>query len=610
MVLAAWVLRHTAVGLAVRAVGAEPARGRQVRPVRRARALRRGPLHRPDVGAGRLLPVDRRHPHLHRRHDQRRRLPRARGGDLRQLEDRAHGDRGLLFGAATALQFQLPAMGVDVPIALLIMLPYLIALIAVGGLVGRQTGAAVPYPALRPMSALAGPADVRITAAGFTFHANFHPDAPRTVAAFRKLMPYRQRLILVRWSGEAAGSRSATSTGVGFETTPAIPPPATCCSTPAAQRAELLIAYGACSFASRSAARRQPLPDRGRRRRHCASSGRGAVGRRPGRELRDRRLTTTSDDDQTPCIRSAPRRRPAGSQARRIDMATARRRRGRSPSRPRRSRSRSTSSGVLMVIDMQNDFCTGGGWVDHLGVDYAPDRAPIAPLQRLLPRLARRGRRRWSGSTGATGPTSPNMPPNQLHLYKPAGPGHRPRRPAAGPRRARAREGQLGRRRRRRARDRARRHPRRQAPHQRLLGHAARLDPAQPRHAHHPLRRRQHRPVRAVHAAPTPTSSATAACCSRTAARPPRRRSAPRRRVWNVQASASASSPGHRRFSRGWRRSAEAACSVCSVILRTSALLCSMWLAAAAAPGRACAGSRRAGSWRARRRWRRCGRRA
>jgi len=43
-----------------------------------------------------------------------------------------------LFGAATALQFQLPALGIAVPNALLIMLPYLLALLAVGGLVGRQ----------------------------------------------------------------------------------------------------------------------------------------------------------------------------------------------------------------------------------------------------------------------------------------------------------------------------------------------------------------------------------------------------------------------------------------------------------------------------------------
>ncbi len=54
----------------------------------------------------------------------------------------------LLFGAATALQFQLPAMGVNVPNALLIMLPYVLALLAVAGLMGRQTAPValtVPY---------------------------------------------------------------------------------------------------------------------------------------------------------------------------------------------------------------------------------------------------------------------------------------------------------------------------------------------------------------------------------------------------------------------------------------------------------------------------------
>ena len=45
----------------------------------------------------------------------------------------------LLFGAATALQFQLPAMGIAVPSALLIMSPYLLAFLSVAGLVGRQT---------------------------------------------------------------------------------------------------------------------------------------------------------------------------------------------------------------------------------------------------------------------------------------------------------------------------------------------------------------------------------------------------------------------------------------------------------------------------------------
>ncbi len=54
----------------------------------------------------------------------------------------------LLFGAATALQFQLPTLGINVPNALLIMLPHLLALLAVGGLAGRQTAPralGVPY---------------------------------------------------------------------------------------------------------------------------------------------------------------------------------------------------------------------------------------------------------------------------------------------------------------------------------------------------------------------------------------------------------------------------------------------------------------------------------
>lgn len=54
----------------------------------------------------------------------------------------------LLFGSATALQFLLPSLGVDVPNAILIMLPYLLALLAIAGLVGRQTSPAAltqPY---------------------------------------------------------------------------------------------------------------------------------------------------------------------------------------------------------------------------------------------------------------------------------------------------------------------------------------------------------------------------------------------------------------------------------------------------------------------------------
>jgi hypothetical protein len=59
----------------------------------------------------------------------------------------------LLFGAATALQFQLPALGVDVPSALLIMLPYLLAMLAVAGLAGRPARPGGLVRSVSPMTA-------------------------------------------------------------------------------------------------------------------------------------------------------------------------------------------------------------------------------------------------------------------------------------------------------------------------------------------------------------------------------------------------------------------------------------------------------------------------
>jgi hypothetical protein len=45
---------------------------------------------------------------------------------------------------------------------------------------------------------------LRITVASFTFVARMEDEsAPRTCAAFRDLLPYRQRIIHARWSGEA-----------------------------------------------------------------------------------------------------------------------------------------------------------------------------------------------------------------------------------------------------------------------------------------------------------------------------------------------------------------------------------------------------------------------
>ena len=77
---------------------------------------------------------------------------------------------------------------------------------------------------------------------------------------------------------------------------------------------------------------------------------------------------------------------------------------------------------AIIIIDMQNDFCAKGGWVDYLGADYTPDRAPIKPLQKLLPALREAGMPviwvNWGNR-----PDLMNMAPNQIHLYKPKGSG-------------------------------------------------------------------------------------------------------------------------------------------------------------------------------------------
>jgi nicotinamidase-related amidase len=77
---------------------------------------------------------------------------------------------------------------------------------------------------------------------------------------------------------------------------------------------------------------------------------------------------------------------------------------------------------AIVVIDMQNDFCAEGGWVHHLGADYTPDRAPIEPLQRLLP-ILREADVPVIWVNWGNRPDLANMPPNQIHLYKPKGVG-------------------------------------------------------------------------------------------------------------------------------------------------------------------------------------------
>jgi ureidoacrylate peracid hydrolase len=39
---------------------------------------------------------------------------------------------------------------------------------------------------------------------------------------------------------------------------------------------------------------------------------------------------------------------------------------------------------ALLIVDMQNDFCTEGGWLHSRGIDISPNRKPIKPLQALI----------------------------------------------------------------------------------------------------------------------------------------------------------------------------------------------------------------------------------
>jgi nicotinamidase-related amidase len=77
---------------------------------------------------------------------------------------------------------------------------------------------------------------------------------------------------------------------------------------------------------------------------------------------------------------------------------------------------------AIIVVDMQNDFCDPAGWLGHIGVDVAPVRAPIGPLQALLPAL--RGLDvpviwlNWGNR-----PDRLNLSPALLHVYKPTGEG-------------------------------------------------------------------------------------------------------------------------------------------------------------------------------------------
>jgi nicotinamidase-related amidase len=77
---------------------------------------------------------------------------------------------------------------------------------------------------------------------------------------------------------------------------------------------------------------------------------------------------------------------------------------------------------AIVVVDMQNDFCAPGGWVDYLGADRSPERAPIGPLQAILPVLRGAGVPviwlNWGNR-----PDRKNLPPTTLYVFNADGEG-------------------------------------------------------------------------------------------------------------------------------------------------------------------------------------------
>jgi hypothetical protein len=95
---------------------------------------------------------------------------------------------------------------------------------------------------------------LKITAGAYTFRARLETDAaPKTCTAFLDRLPFRNKLIHVRWSGEAAWIPLGDfDFGLGFENATSYPAPGQILLYPGGfSETEILFPYGACCFASK-----------------------------------------------------------------------------------------------------------------------------------------------------------------------------------------------------------------------------------------------------------------------------------------------------------------------------------------------------------------------
>ena len=96
--------------------------------------------------------------------------------------------------------------------------------------------------------------NVRIKAGGFEFRARFEAErAPQTCARFRSLLPYRERIIHVRWSGEGCWiPLGEFDFGLKYENHTSYPAPGEIILYPGGiSETEILLAYGGVHFASK-----------------------------------------------------------------------------------------------------------------------------------------------------------------------------------------------------------------------------------------------------------------------------------------------------------------------------------------------------------------------
>jgi len=96
--------------------------------------------------------------------------------------------------------------------------------------------------------------EIKIIAGDFTFTGHFETAlAPKTVAAFRKHMPYVSQIVHVRWSGEGVWvPLGETDFGVGYENHTSHPAPGHIILYPGGiSETEILLAYGGVDFSSK-----------------------------------------------------------------------------------------------------------------------------------------------------------------------------------------------------------------------------------------------------------------------------------------------------------------------------------------------------------------------